>query len=174
MNLLNYLRKIPDFPKSGISFYDVTSWISRPECMQELEALSEVVLDMKVDKIIAIDARGFIVGTQLSRILNVPLFLARKPGKLPVKVDSCMYALEYGTDTICLERGVIHEGDSVLIADDLLATGGTINAVKKIVSEYNPASITAFVWIELFCEGLNGRKWLEEQGVTVKSLFRIG
>lgn len=131
-----YIRDIPDFPKPGVLFKDIAP------LLQDHDGLSMCLTDLKsmvpngqIDKVIGIESRGFLFGTMLAKRLNAGFVLARKPGKLPYKTISQTYALEYGEDAIEIHIDAIEKGDRVLIHDDVLATGGTAQAVCKLVEK---------------------------------------
>lgn len=138
--LLDNLRCIPDFPKKGINFRDVTTLYKNPECMQVMmNELYELYKDKGITKIVGIESRGFVMASALAVKLGAGVVLCRKEGKLPAKVVKESYAKEYGTDTIEIHEDAITSDDVVLMHDDLLATGGTMKAacdlVKKIQSQ---------------------------------------
>ena len=125
---------MPNFPKEGIHFKDITSLLQSPEGVAEcLELLLSQLLTKKVDKVVAIEARGFFFGMLLAQALKVPFIPVRKSGKLPRKVVSQSYDLEYGSDVLEMHKDAIQKGDKVLIHDDVLATGGTAEAVCKMI-----------------------------------------
>ena len=133
MDLKSLVRSIPDFPKEGILFRDITPLIANPEAFRELIAqMAAILKEKKVDVIVGPEARGFIFSAALAEAMGVGLVLARKPGKLPYKTISYEYALEYGTDTLQIHEDSILPGQRVAIVDDLLATGGTALAVAKL------------------------------------------
>ena len=132
--LKSYITDVQDFPKKGIIFKDITSLLQSPEAVSLcLESLLSELKDKKIDKVVAIEARGFFFGMLLAQSLNVPFVPVRKPRKLPRKVVSQSFDLEYGSDTLELHEDAIKPGDKVLIHDDVLATGGTAEAVCKMV-----------------------------------------
>ncbi len=134
--LYDAIREVPDFPDLGILFYDVTPLLLRPDLLElAVAALVEPVRDLGVDRIVAIESRGFIFGAPLAMELGAGLVLARKPGKLPWKTRLADYSLEYGADTIEVHIDAIAEGERVLIVDDLLATGGTARAAAQLVHD---------------------------------------
>lgn len=150
------IRDIPNFPKEGIVFKDITTVLKDSEGLKRtIDFLTETYKDQKIDYVAGIESRGFIFGTPLAYNLGAGFIVVRKPGKLPADVEKVTYDLEYGTDTLEIHKDAIEPGKKVLIVDDLLATGGTAAAacdlVKKIGGEVAGA---AFV-IEL--EFLNGR-----------------
>ena len=135
-DLKKYIRSVPDFPKPGINFYDITTLLQAPDGFQSaLEQMEQYVLSKKPDKILSVESRGFIFGAAIADRLKLPLIPARKPGKLPYKTISEEYALEYGTDRLELHADAITEGEKVIIVDDLLATGGTMQAVCRMVEK---------------------------------------
>ena len=126
------LREIPDFPKPGILFYDVTTLFKNAECLQGMiDELYELYKDKGITKVVGIESRGFILGGALAARLGAGFIMARKPGKLPAEVIEETYAKEYGTDTIQLHKDAISKDDVVLLHDDLLATGGTMAAAER-------------------------------------------
>jgi len=128
------IRDIPDFPKQGIVFKDITPLLMDPECLRL--AVSEIAGQFREDevtKVCAVEARGFILGAAVACELGVGFVPIRKPGKLPAETRCCTYELEYGTDTIEIHADAIMPGDRVLMVDDLLATGGTMAAACKLV-----------------------------------------
>ena len=128
------LREIPDFPKPGILFYDVTTLFKNAECLQGMiDELYELYKDKGITKVVGIESRGFILGGALAARLGAGFIMARKPGKLPAEVIEETYAKEYGTDTIQLHKDAISKDDVVLLHDDLLATGGTMAAAYRLV-----------------------------------------
>jgi adenine phosphoribosyltransferase len=132
--LKKYIREVPDFPKKGILFYDITTLLESPEGFKlALAAMEQYLKGKQIDKIVAIESRGFAFGGVLADRLNIPMVLARKPGKLPYKTISEEYALEYGTDSLEMHEGTIAAGERIAVVDDLIATGGTLKAVCKMV-----------------------------------------
>lgn len=132
--LKNKIRDIADFPKPGIVFKDITTLLRDASSFNRaVDLLGHRYLDRPVDVVIGIEARGFIVGAALAYKLNKGVILVRKPGKLPYKTHSTTYELEYGTDTLEIHQDSIEKGQRVLIADDVLATGGTVKAVTELV-----------------------------------------
>jgi len=133
-DLKKYVRNIPDFPKKGIVFRDITTLIGDAEAFRTtIDMFYENYKDKGIDAIVGIDARGFIFGAALAYKLGVKFVPVRKKGKLPFKTYSVTYALEYGTDTLEMHEDAVNKGSKVLIMDDLLATGGTAEAVVKLV-----------------------------------------
>ncbi len=151
------LREIPDFPKPGILFYDVTTLFKNAECLTMLiDELYEMYKDKGITKVVGIESRGFILGGALAARLGAGFVMARKPGKLPAEVIEETYEKEYGTDTIQLHKDAIDEKDVVLLHDDLLATGGTMAATHRLVMKAGAKKTFINFVIEL--KGLKGRK----------------
>jgi adenine phosphoribosyltransferase len=159
MDLTAYIRAVPDFPKPGILFRDITPLLGNPDAFRKAIALmAEPYRGAKVDVVAAAEARGFIFAAPLALALNVGFVPVRKPGKLPFDTHAFHYELEYGSDTLEMHRDGIARGQSVLLVDDLLATGGTIEACCHLV-EKSGASVAGCVFlIELV--GLDGAKRL--------------
>lgn len=133
-SLKSYIHDVPNFPKKGIHFKDITSLLKSPEGVALcLESLLSQLQTIKVDKVVAIEARGFFFGMLLAQALKVPFIPVRKSGKLPRKVVAQAYDLEYGSDVLEMHEDAIQKGDKVLIHDDVLATGGTVKAVCKMI-----------------------------------------
>lgn len=129
-----YIRSVPDFPKAGINFYDITTLFQDPEGFAlALDAMEKYIREKKPTKLVCIESRGFVFGAALADRLKLGFIPARKPGKLPYKTISEAYELEYGTDTLEIHVDGVVEGDRIVIVDDLLATGGTMVAVCKLV-----------------------------------------
>ncbi len=150
------LREIPDFPKPGILFYDVTTLFKNPECLQSIiDELYEMYKGKGITKVVGIESRGFILGGALAARLGAGFVMARKPGKLPAETIEETYAKEYGTDTIQIHKDAIDENDVALLHDDLLATGGTMAAAYRLVKKCGAKNIFVNFVIEL--KGLNGR-----------------
>ena len=136
MNLRNYVRDIPDYPKKGITFFDITPMLSDPGAFCHIvDALADKYKDSGATKIVAAEARGFIFGAPLAYKMGIGFVPVRKPGKLPYKTKSVTYDLEYGTDTLCIHEDAISAGEKILVIDDLLATGGTVGGMLKLVEE---------------------------------------
>jgi len=158
-DLKKIIREIPDFPKPGILFYDITTLLKNAEGFRAvIDRMTEHFKGRKVDAVLGIEARGFIFGPALAYHLGAGFVPVRKPKKLPAEVESWSYDLEYGQDTLEIHKDAIGSGHNVIIADDLLATGGTAEAVVKLVEKLGGnVSGLAFV-VEL--EFLNGRNKL--------------
>lgn len=135
-DLKKFIREIPDFPKPGIRFYDVsTLFLSAEGFTLAVDALAEYAGEVKTDKLLGIEARGFILVGALADRLKLPFALARKPGKLPYRTVAEEYVLEYGTDKLEMHIDAVSEGDRVLLVDDLVATGGTLAAAARLVQK---------------------------------------
>ncbi|MBQ9357789.1 MAG: adenine phosphoribosyltransferase [Prevotella sp.] len=170
--LMENLRCIPDFPKKGINFRDVTTLYKNAECMQIMvDELYELYKDKGITKIVGIESRGFVMAAALAVKLKAGVVLARKPGKLPSTVIKESFSKEYGVDTIEMHIDSINENDVVLIHDDLLATGGTAKAAYKLVQHFNPKKTYINFIIEITDEGLHGRD--EFEGIELTTLMRI-
>ena len=170
--LLDNLRCIPDFPKKGINFRDVTTLYQNAECMKIMvDELYEIYKDKGITKIVGIESRGFVMASALAGRLGCGVVLARKPGKLPATVIKESFSKEYGVDTIEMHIDSIEENDIVLIHDDLLATGGTAMAAYKLVQHFNPKKVYVNFIIEITDEGLHGRD--EFKGIDLTTLITI-
>lgn len=171
--LLENLRCIPDFPKKGINFRDVTTLYKNPECMKIMvDEMYELYKDKGITKIVGIESRGFVMAAALATKLGAGVVLARKPGKLPATVIKESFSKEYGVDTVEMHIDSIDENDVVLIHDDLLATGGTAKATLKLVNHFHPKKVYMNFIIEITDEGLHGRYCLEKD-VEVTTLMVI-
>lgn len=171
--LLENLRCIPDFPKKGINFRDVTTLYKNPECMKIMvDEMYELYKDKGITKIVGIESRGFVMAAALATKLGAGVVLARKPGKLPATVIKESFSKEYGVDTVEMHIDSIGENDVVLIHDDLLATGGTAKATLKLVNHFHPKKVYMNFIIEITDEGLHGRDCLEKD-VEVTTLMVI-
>ncbi len=163
-NIENYIRDIKDFPKPGIIFKDITPLLADAYALKET---TKALLDMVptgIDKVVGIEARGFFFGTLLAEHLNAGFVPIRKPGKLPYKTFDETYDLEYGTDALSMHIDAIKPGEKVLIHDDVLATGGTAQAVAKLVEKAGGKVVMLNFLIEL--EFLNGRDKLKNYKVS--------
>ncbi len=168
-NLKALIREVPDFPKPGINFYDITTLLKHPEGFrQTVDALAAQFEGEKVDTVIGIEARGFIFAPALAYQLGAGFVPVRKPRKLPAECARISYDLEYGQDTLEIHRDAIGENHRVLIADDLLATGGTAKAVVDLVESLG-GQVTGLAFV-VELEFLTGRKRLENY--DVRSLIK--
>ena len=170
--LLDNLRCIPDFPKKGINFRDVTTLYKNGYCMQiMLDELYELYKDKGITKIVGIESRGFVMASALAGRLGCGVVLARKPGKLPATVIKESFSKEYGVDTIEMHLDSIEPDDVVLIHDDLLATGGTAKAAYNLVQHFSPTKVYMNFIIEITDEGLHGRDLFD--GIELTTLLTI-
>jgi adenine phosphoribosyltransferase len=168
-HLRKLIREVPDFPKPGINFYDITTLLKDADGLkQTIDALAGLVGDEKVDTVIGVESRGFIFATPLAIRLNAGFVPVRKPKKLPAEKVSISYDLEYGQDTLEIHRDAVGEGHNVLIVDDLLATGGTAKAVVDLVTGLGGKVAGLLFVVEL--DFLNGRSKFD--GYNVQSLIR--
>lgn len=164
MNLKEHIRNVKDFPKQGIMFRDITTLLKNPQAMKFTgEKLLEFTEGLKIDKVVGIESRGFIFGSILSDKLNAGFVPVRKPGKLPAEKEKATYQLEYGTDTLEIHKDAIQPGDKILIHDDLLATGGTMEAVCKMIEKLGGEVVQISFIIELTF--LKGRDKLKNYDV---------
>ncbi|MBO4879939.1 MAG: adenine phosphoribosyltransferase [Clostridia bacterium] len=153
------IRTIPDFPSEGILFRDITTLVKNPEAYGSLiTTLADALRPLDVDIVIGPEARGFVIGSAVAYALNAGFVLARKPGKLPCKVNKIEYGLEYGHDCLEIHKDAIQPGQRVAIVDDLLATGGTARAAVELVREMGATVVAAAFAIEL--SDLDGREKL--------------
>tara|TARA_B100001113_G_scaffold13360_1_gene10305 strand:- start:3 stop:512 length:510 start_codon:yes stop_codon:yes gene_type:complete len=157
MDLKQHIRGIPDFPIPGILFYDISTILKSSEAMQfVIDSLHTQIKDWRPDIIAGIESRGFLFATPLALRMELPMMMIRKAGKLPGEVVSYEYDLEYGTDTIQIQADAIKSGQRVVIVDDLLATGGTLEASVKLCEKVGGEVVGCSVVIEL--DFLNGRE----------------
>ena len=170
--LIDNLRCIPDFPKKGINFRDVTTLYKNAECMKiMLDELEAIYKDKGLTKIVGIESRGFVMASALAGRLGCGMVMARKPGKLPATVIKESFSKEYGVDTIEMHIDSIEPDDVVLIHDDLLATGGTAKAAYKLVQHFQPKKVYMNFIIEITDEGLHGRDLFD--GIELTTLLTI-
>ena len=159
--LKKIIRDIPDFPKKGIVFKDITTLLSDARSFHRMiDLIAHRYIGQNIDQIVGVEARGFILGSALAYKLGVGVTLVRKPGKLPYAVRQITYDLEYGTDTLEIHEDAFNKGDRVIIADDLLATGGTVSAVVNLVEGLGADLVECAFMAEL--DFLEGRKKLPE------------
>ena len=170
MNLKEYIRSIPDYPKKGILFRDITTLIKNEKAFADsINQIIERSKKYKIDKIAAIESRGFVFASAVSYLLKKPFIMLRKKNKLPAETHSVDFKLEYGTATIEVHKDSIAKGDSVLIIDDLIATGGTAKAAAKLV-EMSGGNVVAFIFaINLF--DLGGCDNLIKENYKVENLI---
>ena len=171
--LLDHLRSIPDFPRKGINFRDVTTLFKDPKALEIMEEqLYELYKDKGITKVVGLETRGYIMGSILARRLNAGFVMARKPGKLPATTIRESFTKEYGTDAIEIHLDAINNDDVVLLHDDLLATGGTIKAAWNLVKKLNPKKCYMNFLIEIRDEGLHGREFIGD-GIDITTLITI-
>ncbi len=172
MNLKDYIRSIPDYPKKGILFRDITTLIKNEKAFCEtINQIVNILKKQNFDKIAAIESRGFVFASAISYLMNKPFILLRKKNKLPAERYSVDFELEYGTATIEMHKDSIASGDKVVIIDDLIATGGTAEAGAKII-EMAEGSVNLFIFvINLF--DLGGCDKLRKNGYKVENLIEF-
>jgi adenine phosphoribosyltransferase len=158
------IRTIPDWPKKNVMFRDITTLLKSPEGLKEtVDLLYKRYAGKKIDVVVGIESRGFIIGAPLAYLLGCGFVPVRKPGKLPGACESEEYALEYGTDKIEIHKDAINKGDRVLIVDDLLATGGTMNATRNLVKRLHGEIVECACVVEL--PDLKGREKIKGEHV---------
>ena len=172
MNLKDYIRSIKDYPKKGILFRDITTLIKDEKAFTKtIELIVETSKKYQFEKIAAIESRGFIFASAVSYILKKPFILLRKKNKLPADTHSIDFELEYGTATMEIHKDSINENDSVLLIDDLIATGGTAEAAAKLI-EISKGKVAAFIFvINLF--DLGGADKLIKNGYKIENLIEF-
>ena len=169
MSIKSKIRTIENYPIKGVMFRDITTLLKDPEGLRDsIKKLVDRYKDLNIDKIVAIESRGFIIGAPLAYLLNVGLVLIRKPGKLPAETIDQDYKLEYGTDRIEVHVDAIEKGEKVLIVDDLIATGGTAEASVKLVQKMKGDIVECCFIIDL--PDIGGRERLENMGQKVFTL----
>lgn len=158
------LRDIPDFPSPGIIFKDISPLLANPQKFTEvIDAMAKLIENQEIDYLLGIDSRGFIFATALAQKLNLGMVMARKPGKLPGKVVSQSYDLEYGSATLEIQEDAFNAGDRILVIDDVLATGGTARAASDLVEKMGAKTAGYAFFVEL--SFLNGKQLLESDSV---------
>ena len=170
MNLKDFIRSIPDYPKKGILFRDITTLIKNEKAFAEtINQIIDKSKNYKIDKIAAIESRGFVFASAVSYALKKPFIMFRKKNKLPANVHSVDFELEYGTATIEVHKDSINKNENILVIDDLIATGGTAEAAAKLV-EISGAKVSSFIFvINLF--DLGGSDKLKKKGYNVENLI---
>jgi adenine phosphoribosyltransferase len=159
------VRRVPDFPKPGILFYDITGILVNPDALKfVIEQMVEKYKGQKIDAVAGVESRGFIFAAPFAEKLGIPLILIRKKGKLPGDTYECSYALEYGTATVEVHKADIKKGQNILVVDDLIATGGTLAAAKNLI-EQGGAKVTDFFGV-IGLPALNYEKVLSPCKVT--------
>ncbi len=172
MDLKKYIRSIPDYPKKGILFRDITTLIKKPEAFKfTVDKIIEISKKIQFDKISAIESRGFVFASAVSYLLNKPLVLLRKKNKLPAERHSIDFKLEYGEATIEVHKDSINKKEKILVIDDLIATGGTAEAAAKLI-EISGGSVAGFIFvINLF--DLPGNDLLKKKSYFTESLIEF-
>ena len=172
MDLKKYIRSIPDYPKKGILFRDITTLIKDPEAFRFTnDKIIEIAKKMQVDKVAAIESRGFVFASTVSYALKKPFILLRKKNKLPAKTYSVDFTLEYGEATIEVHKDSISSGEKILVIDDLIATGGTAEAAAKLI-KISGGIVAGFIFvINLF--DLPGNKLLKDKGFETEYLVEF-
>ena len=172
MDLKKYIRSIPDYPKKGILFRDITTLIKNPDAFKFAnDQIIELAKKMKFDKVAAIESRGFVFASTVSYVLNKPFILLRKKNKLPAETYSVDFTLEYGDATIEVHKDSINNGEKILVIDDLIATGGTAEAAAKLI-KISGGSVAGFIFvINLF--DLPGNKLLKDKGYKTNCLIEF-
>ena len=172
MNLKNYIAEIMDFPKPGISFKDITPVLQDPTAFKYvISKITEYAKDLNVDVVVGPEARGFLFGVPAALELGVGFVPVRKPGKLPRKVETAEYELEYGKDSLCIHADGVKPGQRVLIVDDLLATGGTLKATVELIERLGGEVVGCAFLIELV--GLLGRDVLKGYDMMVLTQYEV-
>lgn len=165
MDLIKHLRVVPDFPKKGIQFFDVTTIIQNPEAFKYVvDTMADAISKVPCDVIVSLESRGFLFASAIAYKLGKSHALVRKPGKLPYKTISQSYSLEYGTDTVEIHEDAVTPGQNVVIIDDLLATGGTVSAAIKLVEKLGGKVSLLSFFLEI--EGLDGRETLKNYNIN--------
>ncbi len=173
MDLKAYIRTIPDYPKPGIMFRDITTLLGHGEAFrQAVDEMVAPLIDRKIDKVAGIEARGFILGAVIAHQLSAGFVPLRKKGKLPYKTTQAEYALEYGTDVIEMHMDAVEPGERVLLVDDLIATGGTALAGLDLLRRAKAEIVGASFVVDL--PDLGGAERLEAAGIAVTSLMTFG
>ena len=172
MDLKKYIRSIPDYPKKGILFRDITTLIKNPNAFKyTVDKIIEISKKIKFDKVSAIESRGFVFASAVSYLVNKPLILLRKKNKLPAERHSVDFKLEYGEATIEVHKDSINKNDKILVIDDLIATGGTAEAASKLI-ELSGGSVAGFIFvINLF--DLPGNNLLKKKNYFTESLIEF-
>ncbi len=170
MDLKNKIREIPDWPKKGVNFKDITTLLQDKEAFrQTVDSLAEFCAGKKIDKIIGIDARGFLAAAPVAYKIGAGLSIVRKPGKLPYETIEQAYTLEYASNIIQMHVDAIQKGEQVVLIDDLIATGGTALAACELAEKLGGTIVGVYAVIDL--PFLGGSKKLSERGYEVRSLI---
>jgi adenine phosphoribosyltransferase len=169
-DIKKYIREVPDWPKKGVSFKDITTLLKNNDAYKKaVDILCQRYKDKKIDKVVCIEARGFILGGAIAHNIGAGVVPVRKKGKLPHKTHAVTYDLEYGTDTLEIHQDAIEPGERVLIVDDVLATGGTMKAVAELVEKLKGEIVEVAFWFELTF--LHGRDKLKGYPLFVVSKY---
>lgn len=171
INYREHIKEVEDFPKRGIKFYDIAPLIGNGAIFASAIAEMAEPLRGNIDKVVALDARGFVFGSPIARELGVGMAMLRKPGKLPGEVTTVEYGLEYGTNALELQAGAVQQGERVALVDDLVATGGTAQAGIELVRSQGGEVVEFTALIDL--PHLGGSKAIEAHGVPVRTLLTI-
>jgi len=172
MDLKKHIRSIPDYPKKGILFRDITTLIKNAEAFKYTnDKIIELARKIQFDKVAAIESRGFVFASTVSYILNKPFILLRKKNKLPAEVHSVDFELEYGKATIEMHKDSIEKKERILIIDDLIATGGTAEAAAKLI-EISNGIVAGFIFV-INLYDLSGKELLENKGYKTESLIEF-
>jgi adenine phosphoribosyltransferase len=170
LNLLDYLPAIPDFPKPGIAFRDICPLLAEPAAFaQAVASMQKLTESWQVEQLAGVEARGLIFAAALSSRMNRGLVLIRKPGKLPPPTNAESYSLEYGTDTLEMQSGIVTPQARILLVDDVIATGGTLLAARRLVEKVG-ANVVGVVAL-LGLEALLGVRRLENEGLRVATVL---
>ena len=171
-DVANIIRNIPDFPKEGIQFKDITPLLQNPELLERVvNYFAEIYKDKGITAIVGVESRGFLFGVPLALKMGLPFVLTRKAGKLPAETISLTYELEYGTATLEIHKDALDENDNVVVVDDLIATGGTAIACAELLTEnfdISKENILMLAVIDL--PNLGGSNLIKEQGYKVETL----
>ncbi len=171
-DLRGFIREIQDFPKKGVNFKDITPLLANPKAFAfAIDSLVNKYLNERIDYVVCVEARGFVVGSALAYRLGAGVIMVRKPGKLPYYCSSLSYDLEYGSATLEIHKDALKKGDRVIIADDVLATGGTIFAAINLVKEFDPEVVDVAFLAEL--SFLKGREKLKPYNIDINCLIRF-
>lgn len=166
MDIASFIRHVPDYPKPGILFYDITPLLASPEAFGDvIERMADAARPLRPTRIVAAEARGFLFAAPLAQRLGVGLAPVRKPGKLPCEAFEASYDLEYGSNTLCLHKDALTPEDRVLIVDDILATGGTLDAMIRLVGQ--SGATVAGCCMLMKQDALGGRKVLGDIPLSV-------
>lgn len=168
----NAIRNVPDFPVKGIQFKDITTALDKPECLRWMrDKMVETYKDKGITKVVGIESRGFILAPAVAMEIGAGFVPVRKPGKLPAETVEVSYQKEYGVDVIQIHKDALNENDIVLIHDDILATGGTMDAAIQLVKKMGVKKVYVDFILELV--GLNGRELLEGKADEMNCLFNM-